>query len=1011
MAYIREDDDEQQGSGLNQALVQQQQPKKEEQPQQPEEATPQVSAESSTISAPTVKAMPTAQKAGTGTFANLRSYLQANQGNRIASAASQRLTGLTTGAQKGIKQAESAFGKQVEAGSLANRESALQDVAATIGAARQVTALPTPPSAAPAQQAPQPVQRTTSTISQKPVTETTTRKKQTGQAAPTPQPEQKTVTAPAPAPAPILTQEQINARNKAIADIASSEPTQGLGYFDRTGNLNEAGKTKLGDKASIFQEELNAIRNRQHPMDYGPGSANEASHRKQGEDIKALYDKYGLNEPLVEKSTTPSYFTPEQERRFADIINAEYAGPQSLQQAGLYQSAEQKTRAAQQALRNIGSASGRETFLRDIFARGRDYTEGQARLDALLLNVSPEAVGRLKEQATQTGDITSQLQRAENVSRALALGRTTELSDIQRQAREEYEKQRLEELTSTEKNIAAAKLQGQELGTYMQNLFKNANNKPVDLSATEASILGIKSGEGIYNLTGDQLVKLNQLRDERIITKDERARLEALVKLAELDKQKQLQTEYFEKYKDASLAGTQSVLDVINTQAIRDAINAEEQKFIKEANRLITGYGEGSARYSRGMFQGRGKVTAEAEFSKNLKGLLKKAGYDVTPEREALLSSPDVLKAIVRSAQTSGAKNERDLLKNALNILNRPNISDVSGAIGTGARSASPVEGINLSDIGGAAGTLAAASELDAALAMASASAPEITGPYALLARLATDADLREKVGATVGAIGGNELGNITSSAMESFDAAGGLTNMLGDIATLGSVGNFGSDLFGGGKSGARKKARAEAERNAALDLQKEIESALDKAGFERRSTILNREQIVQQQKEFNKQQKDIQDKIKGIEANQAKLQQYSQNPEFANLMGRTVKQDFFGPRTEAFPREQQLTNIDNELKSLREQLKTAPIRQMFRLDGGMTPTRDSIQSKIKALKDMQGLIKSDLNAQLDLQKKSLEELAPMIKQQQEYLSRVGGVEKRNVGLQALLKKLDMRNT
>jgi len=927
MAYIREDDDEQQGSGLNQALVQQQ-PKKEEQPEQPEEATPQVSAESSTISAPTVKAMPTTQKAGTGTFANLRSYLQANQGNRIASAASQRLTGLTTGAQKGIKQAESAFGKQVEAGSLANRESALQDVAATIGAARQVTALPTPPSAAPAQQAPQPVQRTTSTISQKPVTETTARRKQTGQAAPAPQPEQKTVTAPAPAQTPVTTP-------------AAPQPTE---------------------------------------------------------------------EPIV-----PSYFTPEQEKRFADIINAEYAGPQSLQQAGLYQSAEQKTRAAQQALRNIGSAGGRETFLRDIFARGRDYTEGQARLDALLLNVSPEAVGRLKEQATQTGDITSQLQRAENVSRALALGRTTELADIQRQAREEYEKQRLEELTGTEKRIAGAKAGGQEVATYMQNLFKAAGNKPVDLSETEAAILGIKSGEGLYNLTGDQLVKLNQLRDERLISKDERARLEALVKLAELDRQKQLQTEYFQKYKDASLAGTQSAMDIINTQAIRDAINAEEQKFIKEANRLITGYGEGSARYSRGMFQGRGKVTAEAEFSENLKGLLKKAGYDVTPEKEALLSSPDVLKAIVRSAQTSGAKNEKDILKNALNILNRPNISDVSGAIGTGARSASPVEGLTLADIGGAAGTAQAAQaggEALAAYAGAAAGGATTTalGPYYLLAKLATDADFREKVGATVGAIGGNELGDITSSAMESFDAAGGLTNMLGDIATLGSVGNFGSDLFGGGKSGARKKARAEAEREAALDLQKKIEGALDKAGFERRSTILNRQEIEKQISDYNKQQKDIQGKIKGIEANQAKLQQYSQNPEFANLMGRTVQQDYFGPRTEAFPREQQLTNIDNELKSLQEQLKTAPTKPTYNFGGVMTPTRDSIQSKIKALKDMQGLIKSDLNAQLDLQKKSLEELAPMMKEQQQYLSRVGGVEKRNVGLQALLKKLDTTN-
>lgn len=881
MAYLKQDEEEQQGSGLNQALIQQPAAQQTQQQTQ-QEQTPTVSGPSSgsAINQP-VKPLPTPQKAGTGTFANLRSYLEANKGNKIASAASQRLTGLTTGAQKGIQQAGTAFGKQLEAGSLQNRQQALSDIQSIVGTARSAV-------------------------------------------APQPQPQAQT-------------QQQIETQPQASVEQPTAPVTQ----------------------------------------------------------------------------PTPQYFTPEQQQRFADIINTAYTGPGSLQQAGLYQTAEQKTRAAQEALQKIKTAGGREGFLRDIFGKGREYTEGQARLDALLMNVSPEAVGRLQQQVAQTGDITSQLQKAENVSKAMALGRTTELENIQKQARDEYERQRLEELTGTETRIGQARTQGQELADYFKSVFASSQNKPVDISATEAAILGIKAGEGLYNLTPDQIVQVNQLRDEQLISKNERARLEALVNLANLDKQRQLKTEYFQKYADAEKAGTQSVFDVLNTQAIRDALNAEEERFIEDANRTITGYGSGSAKYSKGLFKGRGTVSASAEFSKNLKDLLKKSGYNVTPEKEALLSSPDVVKAIARSAQTSGASTEGEILNNALSILNsasRAGAEKVTGAVGEGAQSISPESGITPTDLGTMAGAFSAGSSLDAAAATAGAfgGAPATSmGPYALLAAIATDADMRESLGSTVKKIGGNELGDITSNAMEAFDAAGGLADMLGEIGSLGTVSGLGSSIFGGGKSGARKKAQSEAERNAAADLKNKILKSLSGAGFERRTSLLDRPEIEKALGGLQQQETGLKKEIENLQADRNRLQNYYKSQDFGNLLGREVRDEFLGPRILPFSKEEQLANVQNEINTAKENINRL---ETSKKRGRYTQAINDYKSRLNALQDMSRIISSDSEQQIASKQEAIKALSPKIGEQQGYLSRVGDVEKRNAGLQALLKKLDLTN-
>ncbi len=86
-----------------------------------------------------------------GMSGGFQSYQKANQGtatNRLADAANRNVAAQGQAAQTGINQATDQFGKKVDAGSLANRYQALQDVSNTLNSARTLSA-PAPQAAAP----------------------------------------------------------------------------------------------------------------------------------------------------------------------------------------------------------------------------------------------------------------------------------------------------------------------------------------------------------------------------------------------------------------------------------------------------------------------------------------------------------------------------------------------------------------------------------------------------------------------------------------------------------------------------------------------------------------------------------------------------------------------------------------------------------------------------------------------------------------------------------------------
>lgn len=838
MAYVQ-DDDENQAQGLNQALA--------PNANQPGAAPTSQPSEQGTGPAPTGQSIPPAQsstptpaarntqpnaKAGSGMFTNLKNYLTANQGNRIAGAATQKVANLATGAQKGISHASTAFGQKVEQGTLANRANALQDVQGIVQGARQSVAKPqvvaNAPSAAPAQEMP-------------------------------PEPVSALATPP----------------NTPASATAQPEPVQ------------------------------------------------------------------PVEQP---KMAEPQYLTNEQQSRFADIINARYQGPESLRQAGLLEPAQQKVNAAAQQIKNAQTAQGREELLRSMFGKNRDYTQGQSKLDALLLNTSQQGVGQLQQAAKQGQGITQQLQSAENQSQNLAQNRAQEISDIRNQSRQAFQTGRTEEEAATEKRIddliktpvmdaegkpvlkldgtpmtqwdqlpehfrqslankastaktaqqemlaAADKLGGaerQQITTAQDNInalqkqldktlavqpgllgpadpesmaaYNKALSKRADLqqqinaekqklssaqaspeyqqyqqqlaaannmnmnqwmlSPEEAAVLGISSGEGLYNTTPDQ-IKTAQADRERLISQNEFARQQALAQLAGLDLSKGLQKEL--KYTNRDKAGTQSLQDSLDTEAFRNQLN-EAQNLFKQSAEGADLTGTGSKKVSRGNAFGKKTKTYNAQIGGNVADMLRQAGYDVgqegTSQAKSILGNQEDLQKLFSARGNP--------LTNQPIASNQQALGNYLGATNTNRDSEYNIGGNNIE--GGVAGGVAGS---------------QVGGP----------------VGGAVGAFIGASLG---SNSVDPYQHVSDTMNELDQkygIKGLGAVGKGIEDvrsvagkavtpilgkgiggMIGGIDTGAMKAyGDAIAKQGALEDLKNKYTNYLQGQGFENRANIVD---------------------------------------------------------------------------------------------------------------------------------------------------------------------------
>jgi len=627
----------------------------------------------------------------------------------------------------------------------------------------------------------------------------------------------------------------------------------------------------------------------------------------------------------------------EQQSRFQDVINAKYQGPESLRQAGLYGNAADKVNTASTAVKNAGSAQGREELLRSMYEKRGDYSRGLNKLDTSLLNSSQSGVANLQDTAKAQGNLQDNIARAQIGSSNFSQNRTQEIKGIQEQARTSFSdgkkaeevqtEQRLADMTTkpvldeagkpvlkpngqvmtewdklpeafkdvirnkgavnksilndeiakvkgtnynslsaqsaaAKKALDKAKIADEESGMYgasfsldgvqaggtakkhtkediaayrkqqkdnynsalasynnankpkaaidrqISTLNKNYNPNAVAFNPFEAAVLGVNSGEGLYNL-GENTIATSLANKDKLISRDEQLRQSTLAQLAGLDKSSRLDTNL--KYDKADLAGTQNSMDALDVAGTRNNINRANENFANAAERANL-KGEGKKKVSRGNAFGKTTRTYKASMKGNVADMLGQSGYDVNADQQGIADgqaqySNDLLTALGKT------KNEDNS-----GTIDRDNANAQLGASATGAAAGASV-GSAVPVIGTAIGALAG-SVLGNVVQSGTWDAAQHAG--SLLDGYAPGA--------------GKALQDMRNSYGNYYDES--LGKVLGGVG-LGGISKGISGAISGIDTGAMKAmGSAVAKQKAAEDLKRKYSGYLKKQGFDNRADV-----------------------------------------------------------------------------------------------------------------------------------------------------------------------------
>lgn len=189
------------------------------------------------------------------------------------------------------------------------------------------------------------------------------------------------------------------------------------------------------------------------------------------------------------------------------------------------------------------------------------------------------------------------------------------------------------EIANLQNQLASANKALSNSQQQLQSLSQpNISEGSLGLSQLEAEMLGIQGGEGIYDLLSkggiDSLIRTGQSDINKLISRDEQNQLSRLQSIAELaDDYGSVDSgiNFLNKFTNQDLAGTQTALDALDLDYLRDQLQGRESQFRSDADSSnITGYGRGKA--TSGGALGTKKKTAEKYLTQNLGDLLESSG-------------------------------------------------------------------------------------------------------------------------------------------------------------------------------------------------------------------------------------------------------------------------------------------------------------------------------------------------------------------------------------------------
>lgn len=495
----------------------------------------------------------------------------------------------------------------------------------------------------------------------------------------------------------------------------------------------------------------------------------------------------------------------QQDRRVQDLLNMTYQGPTDIRTLYGFADLANKAREAQQMMDTAISGDRRQVLKQTFGGNNSGYTKGMYGLDDIILGNN---ISQIQEDVQQMGPATDIIEEARTQASDYASDRSEFINKQREAARSgllgvaEQRRQEIDDRLSTVVENWDA------LPEYYRDVFRqSAKGGNVELSSQEAEMLGLKgSGLGIYNIAGNEnalqnLFKATSADRSKLIEKDEfnqLSRLQALTKMARDDLGKNIAREYAESLKNkGGFDLTEGKGDLAGTQTFQDALDVQN-------------------------FQDQMKAE-EQRFrdmaSKNIVGTGKgSAKYN----KGWLQGRATVNKTATQSANLKNilSKQGYDFNRDLTEMFTDP--SQVKGYTDQDIK--------DVAEVGGGKASFT---------------------PEGELAEAITSGKIVSDVGQGVGSLTNDVLG---FAGLQNLGVGNVIGNIGNEIAS--GINNITGNIFGSGKSEAKKKALNEARKAALTDLQKKVKSTYATSGFENRLNIRDSEAL-------NDRFKNLQDLIK----------------------------------------------------------------------------------------------------------------------------------------------------
>lgn len=659
---------------------------------------------------------------------------------------------------------------------------------------------------------------------------------------------------------PAVAQESPTAQNLATTKPSSS-PRSGMftnvnQYVEKNKPASENLARSIGDtvqrSADIARKNIQQTQQQftnlkdQRSLQNRDTAVNEVSTAAQQAAGMQAAPRIPANVP--QKSTIPTEQTqiPAQEglsdadKRLRSILDASYEGPRRLQELSSFGQAQTRAQEAERLRNQLVGGNRQELLDKALERQGSRYTQGSRRLDELLFGQG-EPQQYLQQRQQEIGNVGQDLGQAQQQASQEAIDRTREISNIRAQARQALQGTAQQRASEVEDYLTGQVDAGGQLVDYYQDILGQSRGG-LDLGSIEAETLGVREGAGLYNvLRNDQereallsnIDARGTLDRNRLISRDQQSQLAELQRLAQLSQDygtSDSGLDFRSQYQDADLAETQDALAALNLDSLGRTLTGAEERFREDAARDTTGVGKGKARYKKGLFRGRGTKRATAYETANLRDILEGQGYDFDSDPSQYVSDANV-----------------DLLRNLSDLSKRENV-DTSDAedLYDGLSSWAGEDNVLLDSLGlGGLG----------------------------------------KVATLGGAIGtGAEIVEGLGQGLEDARILGDIGAGIGEgIKNIGrEVGNFSDNIFGSGKSAARKKAKAQARKRAAEDLQRKLNDKFSSSGFTNRVNVSDTDQTIQRQR-------DLMDILGAIDARRAPQEQSLELPTVPVRSGGTL--------------------------------------------------------------------------------------------------------------------------